>query len=57
MAKTAVADIIIPTELIEDNYFRPVSEPDLIDSSLRGMFSFMRVPPLSFRATRGHTKT
>ena len=30
------------TELIEDNYFREVSEPDLIDSSLSGMARGLR---------------
>ena len=30
------------TELIEDNYFREVSEPDLIDSSLSGMVRGLR---------------
>jgi carboxyl-terminal processing protease len=30
------------SQLIEDNYFRSVSEPDLIDSSLRGMVRGLR---------------
>ena len=30
------------TELIEDNYYRPVSQPDLIDSSLQGIVRGLR---------------